>query len=278
MGHIAEIVVGVVTHPIAIIGLLITLGLWVVLGRKILRLDAIIRELRELPPQERRYNLERKYGIYPGTGNLPIAFTRRRRKRILACLLAWTAVFAAVVAGVTIRAAFKVDTVMWTLHDSQLVPEEFGYSWKIELVNESGETVLFDRVDLNILAKRPHPETDRQRPEYSERNSNGRKNAALKPHSEVVPIVRPAEQYFIAPRKKLTLPVFLDAYHPPHEGWIYDVQLAVQWRLPAETTLLTKLGSVYRIGWPGMPHWSEPGSSAGPGAGPVADPVVKVGE
>jgi len=249
-----------------------------VLGRKVLRLGAIIGGLRKLPPQERRYKLERKYNIYPGTGNRPIAFVRQSRKFLLACLITWTALFAAVLAGITIRAAFNAKTVVWTLDDSRLVPEEFGYSWKIEFVNQSDEPVLFEHVDLNILAKQPHPETDRKRPEYSERKSNGRKYAALKPYNERISIVRPRERCFVAPRERLTLTVFLDAYHPAHEGWIYDVQLAVQWHVPDETTLLTRLGSAYRIGWPGLAHWSEADSSAGPGTEPVTDPVVKISE
>jgi hypothetical protein len=278
MGHIAETVVHIATHPMAIVGLLITVGVWVVLGRKILRLGAIISELRALPAQERRYNLERKYKIYPGRGNLPIAFARQRRNRLLTYLVTWTVVFAAVLVGVTARATFKADSIIWTLDDSRLVPEEFGYSWQIELVNDSGETVAVEQVDLNVLARRPHPETDRKRPEYAQRRDKDRKRAAMKPYADLVSIVRPTEQYFVSSRDKLAVPVFLDGYHPPHEGWIYDVQLVVQWQVPDETAMLTRLGSIYRIGWPGMPHWSEADSSAGPGTEPVTDPVVKVSD
>lgn len=278
MGHLADIVAGIATHPIGIVGLLTTAGVWVVLGRRILRLGAIIHELRGLPVQQRRYNLEREYRIYPGTGNPPIAFVRQRRRRIVTYLLVWTVVFAAILAGVTIRAARKADSVAWTLNDSQLVREGLGYNWQIELVNESPERVFIEKMDLKILAKQPHPDTARKRPEYPARISTPRKLVALKPHGDLVSIVTPAEQAFVAPRDKLILTVFLDAYHPVHEGWVYDVQLAVQWQVPDEITLLTKLGSVYRIGWPGMPHWSEPGSSAGPGTDPVTDPVVKLGE
>jgi hypothetical protein len=278
MDHFFETLGAVASHPLAVIGFVATLLAWVYLLRRIHILSRIIRELRALPANRRRYTLERTYRMYPGTDNQPIAYTKRVRRNTWLILTAWTTIFFGAFFGTTYYSFLTADAAVWELDDSELVAYELGYRWNLVMSNRSSETIAIERIDLALRRKSPHPETDRKRPDYPGQNTTGRRLAGLKPYADSVPVLHPHERYYLPPGETKELVFYLEAYHQAHEGWIYDVQLVALWEVTGETAKITKNGTIYRIGWPGLPHWSEENDSAGPGTEPVTDPVIAVSE
>ncbi len=278
MEHFLDSLTAVVFHPLGFVGLLLMAAVWIVLLPRINRLGAIIAELRDLPASKRRYTLERKYKIYPGSSNLPIAFARRRRRWFSMTLALFTVAGAGAMIGTVFSLASSANAARWEIHDEDLTPEGFGYRWEIDFVNPSPDTVLVEKLNVDVLAAKPHSETDRKRPDYLGRRTNEGRLGVLKPGLKSVPLIRPAEFFSLGPGDSKQITVTLEGYHSAHEGWIYDIHLVAHWRVPDQTASFTKLGRTYRVGWPGMPHWSEEGSSAGPGTEPVADPVIAIGE
>jgi len=253
---------------VSFVGVVCLLGFLVYRWR---RLGRITRTLRALPASKRRYTLEREFRVYPGPDNLPIAFVKRLRQRYRTALLATAAVTAADVSGLVAQQVVAAGKIRWSVDDSTLTADRDGYRWRIEIRNFGSEPVLIDQLVLRVLRRTSHPGKLEQRPNYGPVVPYGTA-VTLEPDLTDLPVLDNTNQITLSGKATRILRLNLIARHAPSQGWIYDVQLQGRWRAGPLIGERKWTGTLYRIGWPGMPRWYQQSEAATPAAPPVTDP------
>lgn len=256
----------------AMIGALCLLGLLLL---RIWRLGVVLRKLRALPAGKRRYALERDFHIYPGTGNLPLAFVKRRRKRYRRLAAGWAIAIAVGIIGLTAEQWRAAAAMNWTVGDAGLRAVRYGYEWRIEVRNAGREPLLIDELGLHVIRRGKHRGPLDRRPNFGPAPEFGAV-VPVAPGRIRLPLPAGAEQVAVPPGSERVLRYVLAARHQPGEGWIYDVRLHGRWEAPSLIGVREWAGTAYRIGWPGLPRWYEEEGRETPGAKPVGDPPIQV--
>jgi len=261
----------VMEQPEIVIALAVVAGLLGLLAYRWRRLVRITKTLRALPAGKRRYTLEREFHVYPGPDNLPIAFVKKLKQRYRAALLATAAVTAAAMIGLVTQQVVAAGKIRWSVDDSTLTADREGYRWRIEIHNFGSEAVRIDQLELRVLRQTRHPEKLEQRPNYGPVVPYGTA-VTFKPDLTDLPVLDSTNQITLPGKATRILRLNLIARHPPAQGWIYDVQLQGRWRAGPLIGERKWTGTLYRIGWPGMPRWYQQSEAATPDAPPVTDP------
>ncbi len=262
-----------VLHPLGITAMLAALITGAVIAYRVRRLGHIISELKKLPADGRRYVLERQHKIYPGSDK-PIAFVVRRRQRKIGILALAVILPAGGIVGVAGYQTKVAESATWEFDDSQITPEGHGYVWCVELVNSGPRDIVIDRIILHISNRSRHKVTDRKWPGYRHENHIAAQ-VMLRPEVNEIPIVN--TDIALDPNESRMLPIGLLAEHDPNEGWIYAVRLEFQWYVPDRTSIRSRFGNTFQVGWPGMPHWSDPDSTDADDQSAVPDPAIRPG-
>ena len=273
MKEFPRALVAVGGHPLAIFGWLLVLVVFMTTRVRRRKLTAILKDLESVPAGRRRYKLEREYKIFPGESRKPLAFVRRKKRR-----LAWmaagvtTAVVLSIVGG-SVEQTLTSAVASLALDGLRVTPRQFGYIWRLRLENTGSVIAAVDELTLRVANRVRHSDSDRPRPEYPKTPPTDYPALVLSPETAFLPVVTVGQEYAIEPADARNLVFNLGADHPPHEGWIYEVYLELRWHVAGQLVTRTITSKTYRLGWPGLPHWSEPGASGGPGSDPVVDPA-----
>ena len=154
-------------------------------------------------------------------------------------------------------------------------PIRYGYRWLIQISNPHSRIAVIDEINLLVVSKGRHPETDRRESPAGTVSREELAEVYIEPNDSGVSIVEPGRYAF--PENDIQNFTFdLYARHAVHEGWIYDVRLAVKWHIPGSEQVQTTLGSVYRIGWPGMEGPLTAHDTVMPSNDLMVDPVLRV--
>jgi len=272
-----EALAAVSRHPLAVLGWLALAATLITVFARRRKLAVILRDLESLPPGERRYKLEREYKILLGAERKPLAFVRRKKKR-----LGWVAATVAglilgAIAGGSVEQVVRARAASLVLEVVSVTPERYGYLWRLHLYNPGAETVTVNDLTLRVRSRTPHPAKNHLRPKYPDTPRPDYPIVALSPQTGSLPVMRPEQELALGSGETRTVVFDLEADHPPHQGWIYEVALELRWRVAGQMLERALTSGTYRLGWPGLPHWSEPGASGGPASAPVVDPVTVAG-
>jgi len=261
----------VLLHPVSIIAIVLLIGLWTATIRRVLHLDRAARELRSLPPAKRRYTLERTHNIYPGKDRPPLGHVRKLRQRYLTAAAAVTCLALFLALGITAQQVAAASSIHWTLDDSRIRPRRYGYLWHIEINNESTEPLTVSGLELRVLDRTRHDVTGVRRPDFGPAPQDDSIVAMLEPDLEVLSLREEVGSFTVQPGQLKILRLNMAANHEPSEGWIYEAQLDLSWSCPRLYGSRSRLGKVYRLGWPGLVFGA--GEQAGDvlRASPVAD-------
>ena len=264
----------IAVHPLGMIVIGLVAAGWVFAALRVRRLGRIIEHLRSLPANKRSYVLERQYEIYPGTKRLPLGFTRWLRRRYLVATAALTGLAAALILGVALQQSAAAGRIAWTLDDSGIGPERYGYMWPLEIRNDSAEPLSIDRLNILVLNRVRRPRTSVRRPDYGPVPAKGASLVMLEPDLEVLPLLSSGGQVSVEPGQFKILRYSIIPNHAPAEGWFYDVCLEASWSSSRIVGYRPWRGSVYRLGWPGMSRWTDRERPVDPDAPPIADAPV----
>ncbi len=262
MNEFFAILVSLLTQPWSLVLWVLFIG-WIIVGVwRYERFASVLIDLGQTAPGKRRYKLERQYKIYPGSDNKPMAYVRRLRARWILTVAGVCVAMVAGLLGVAAEHTFRSEEAVLTMEVLSVSPLRFGYAWTIRLENTGTEMTEVQSVRVVVESRKEHPEKNLPRPEYPE-YSTGHRLLRVNPQSAEVPVVSAAGEITMGPGSVRTISFELEAEHKPHEGWIYEVAPEVIWNLAGSSRPRTERGQTYRLGWPGLPHWSEPGATGG---------------
>lgn len=270
MGDYLNAAVTTLARPLPLAALATIMILWVITLVRARRLAAIMAHLESLPPAKRLYDLERAHNIHPGPDSRPIPFVQRKRRRLIALAVGLTVAAIAGFAGAVVEEVLTGRAASVTLRELGVIPSGHGYLWRVALGNTGARTVVIDDLSLEILDKSRHPEANRPSPPDSPRPDLP--VLELSPALDLVSVLFPDEEHAVHPASTRNLAFIVAADHEPRQGWIYDVRLRLKWHVVGHAIVRTETGAVYRLGWPGLLHWSESGGVNRVSAQTVVDP------
>lgn len=161
------------------------------------------------------------------------------------------------------------------LEELAVVREPLSYSWRFQLANATTGLAIVDRIDLEVIKKWPHPETDRDFPTFGLIESEELPPVYLSPEKTRLQLVGPGNYAFPA-EDILALYFDLRASHKPNQGWIYDVQIVVSWHAATESERRTTRSNIYRVAWPGFVDPLSPRETIAVRGGPEVPRPVSV--
>lgn len=137
------------------------------------------------------------------------------------------------------------------LEELEVKADMYHYLWRFQLANPNKGIAIIDKIYFQVLNKKRHPETNHQWDAYGIIPEEKLPTLIISPNNEYFPIIKEGEYAF--PSEDITaFELELTADHKDHEGWIYDIQIVVEWHPVGVTESNIKRGNIYRLGWPGM--------------------------
>ncbi len=268
-------IAGIAFSPPGIVSLLLVGAIWVLATFKVQKLNKVLVVLRALPVSQRLYTLEREFKMHPKKGGKPISHVRRLRRLWLRIAVGVSCIVAVLYLGTVFYQMAVAKEAALTFRDLGIAPTGQRYLWKSALVNTGSKLVIIDQLKLKVIHLARHPENSHPPP--ADAGAGGTSPIIrLSPAITVIPIVGMGQETALSPGERRNITFQLEARHKPREGWIYDVRLEADWH-PARTAVARHAASkIYRLGWPGMLHWSQSTLEQRRAVKDVVDPVSVV--
>ena len=266
--------VQVLAHPFSMAAMLVTAGVGGYSFWRHRRLRAIRATLRDIPPGQRRYILERQHKLFPGASNKPLEFIAVAARKYLATGILVTVIGLGTILGLAIHESQVAAAVSLRLDPPLIAPHRYGYLWMTRIHNDSSHPVNIKDVSLEILREEPNSKQAAERWAYPETGEPDWPRLEIQPGTPVA--TETAANASIEPGASHTVRLCVLSGHDPERGITYEARLTLRWSVAGHPVEQTARGETFRLSWPGVPHWSRGLVAVDAGAPPVVEPAESV--
>lgn len=268
--------VQVLAHPFSMGALLVTVAVGGYAFWRHRRLRAIRALLRDVPPGQRRYVLERQHKLFPGESNKPLEFISAAARRYLATGILVTVIGMGTILGLAIHESQVAAAVSLRLDPPLIAPHRYGYLWMTQVHNDSPHPVTIENVALEILRAEPNSKQAAERWAYPETGESNWPPLEIQPGTPAATAPEPVANASIGPGASHTVRLYVLSGHDSERGMTYEARLTLGWSVAGHPVEQTARSEAFRLSWPGVPHWSRGHVAVDAGAPAVVEPAERV--